>query len=101
MKNVHTICCMSRQLAKICEQIEELTRAVEESEQMGTDVIGVYEGLLMDEIEHVQVLTLEMTKMLLIGDEETNADGDGSVFAAGDLTDEKAVEADSECEESK
>lgn len=101
MKNVHAICCMSHQLAKVCEQIEELARAVEESEQMGADVTGVYEGLLMDEMEHAQVLTLEMTKMLAIGDEETNTDGDGSAFAAGDLTDEKAVETDSECEEPK
>lgn len=99
MKNAHAIACMSHQLAKVCEQIEELARAVEDSEQMSADVTGVYEGLLMDEVEHAQVLTLEMTKMLAIVNEKTNIDG--SVFAAGDLTEEKTAETDGECEKAK
>lgn len=101
MKNSYAIMCMSHQLGKVCEQIEELACSIDESDRNGADVTAVYEGLLMDEVEHAQVLTLELTKLLVIGDEETNADGDGSVFAAGELTDEKTVETDGECEETE
>lgn len=92
MKNAFAIMGVSRQLGKVCEQIESLASAIQEAEQGDTGVAEVYEGLLLDEMEHAQVLTLELTKLLSIGDEETNTDGEGSVFAAGDLTDEKAGE---------
>ena len=60
----------------------------------GPDLTDVYQGLLLDEIEHVQILTLELTKAVVAAAEETNADEGGSVFAAGDLTAEKAGDGD-------
>ena len=92
MKNAFAMMSVSRQLGKVCEQIESLASAIQEAEQGETSVAEVYEGLLLDEMEHAQVLTLELTRLLSVGDEETNTDGEGSVFAAGDLTDEKAGE---------
>lgn len=99
MKNAFVIMGVSRQLGKVCEQIESLAAAIQEAEQGDTSVAEVYEGLLLDEMEHAQVLTLELTKLLSIGGEEPNTDGEGSVFAAGDLTDEKAGEPTEDGEE--
>lgn len=67
---------------------------VQNVEQNAPDLTDVYQGLLLDEIEHVQILTLELTKAVVAAAEETNADEGGSVFAAGDLTAEKAGDGD-------
>lgn len=94
MKNVYAILSICSNIRKVCEQAEELARGIQETEQNGLGVSGVYEGLLMDEVEHLQVLTLEATK--LVSDsfdegESVNTD-EGSVFAPGDLTAEKGGE---------
>lgn len=43
------------------------------------------EDMLLDELHHVQMITIELTK--LIAGSDDNADGDGSVFAEGELND--------------
>ena len=84
MKNACAISSLARQLGKVSEKLDSLAMGVQDVEQNAPDLTDVYQGLLLDEIEHVQILTLELT----------NADEGGSVFAAGDLTAEKAGDGD-------
>ena len=92
MKNACAISSLARQLGKVSEKLDSLAMGVQE--QNAPDLTDVYQGLLLDEIEHVQILTLELTKAVVAAAEETNADEGGSVFAAGDLTAEKAGDGD-------
>lgn len=94
MKNAYAISSLARQLGKVSDKMDSLAMGVQDTEQNAPDVSEVYQGLLMDEIEHLQILTLELTKLVTESTADAaNADeGDGSAFAAGDLTDEKAGE---------
>ena len=89
MKNAYAIMSVSCQLGKVCESIQSLASGIQEAEQHDGDVQSVFEGLLLDEMEHAQVLTLELTKLMDIGDDEAHTDDSGSVFAAGALNAEK------------
>ncbi len=93
VKNALGISSLARQLKAVAERLDSLTMGVEEVEQNSTDLTGVYQSLLLDEVEHVQVLTLEITKAVAeaTAPSEANADeGEGGVFAPGDLTDDKS-----------
>ena len=85
MKNACAISSLARQLGKVSEKLDSLTMGVQDVEQNAPDLTDVYQGLLLDEIEHVQILTLELTKAVVAAAEETNA---------GDLTAEKAGDGD-------
>ena len=89
MKNACAISSLARQLGKVSEKLDSLAMGVQDVEQNAPDLADVYQGLLLDEIEHVQILTLELTKAVVAA-----ADEGGSVFAAGDLTAEKAGDGD-------
>lgn len=89
MKNAYAISSLSRQMVKVCEQIDSLAMGVQDTEQSVGDVVDTYQDMLLDELEHVQVLTLKLTEMisLAVGEETANADeGEGSAFAEGELT---------------
>lgn len=93
MKNAYGISSLAKQLKIVAEKVESLAVGAGETEQNAPDLTDVYQNLLLDEVEHVQILTLEITKAVAEATEpsETNADeGDGSVFAPGDLTDNKS-----------
>lgn len=93
MKKALGISSLARQLKAVAERLDSITMGVEEVEQNSNDLTDVYRSLLLDEVEHVQVLTLEITKAVADATEpsETNADeGGGSVFGPGDLTDDKS-----------
>lgn len=95
MKNAYAISSLARQLGKVSDKMDSLAMGVQDTEQNAPDVSEVYQGLLMDEIEHLQILTLELTKLVTesTGDTANADEGEGgSAFAAGDLTDEKAGE---------
>lgn len=95
MKNACAISSLARQFSRVSEKIDSLAMGIQDTEQNAPDVSVVYQGLLMDEIEHLQILTLEITKLVTEStDNAANTDeGDGgSAFAAGDLTIEKAGE---------
>ncbi len=91
MKNAYAISSLAQQLGKVAEKVDSLAMGAQGTEQNAPDVSEVYQGLLLDEIEHVQILTLELTKLVAMPtDDEANADeGGGSAFAAGELTAEK------------
>lgn len=93
MKNAYGVSSLARQLKAVSEKLESLAMGVQDVEQNSPDLTGVYQNLLLDEVEHVQILTLEITKAVAEATEqsETNADeGADSVFAPGDLTDDKS-----------
>lgn len=81
-------------MGKVCEQIDMLVMGVRDTEQNSDGISAVYEQLLYDEVEHAQILTLQITNMLTQASEDdasANADeGEGSAFAAGDLSVTKA-----------
>ena len=93
MKNAYGISSLARQLKAVAEKLDSLAMGAQDVEQNAPDLTGVYQNLLLDEVEHVQILTLEITKAVAEATEpsETNADeGGGSVFGPGDLTDDKS-----------
>jgi hypothetical protein len=91
VKNAYAIISISRQLTKASESIGSLAMGIQDVEQGIADISGVYEDLLLSEVEHAQILTLELTKLLTSDDGAPNTDeGDGSVFSQGDLTHTKA-----------
>lgn len=103
MKNALAISSLSRRMSKVCEQIEELAMDVQENEQGIGELAEMYKDMLMDELEHVQMLTLKLTDMISLATVEGAAntdEGEGSVFASGDLKDGKAGDGGGE-EESK
>ena len=95
MKNAYTISSIARQFCKVAEKIDSLAMGVQDTEQSASDLSEVYQGLLLDEIEHAQILTLELTRLaaeIASEGEASNADGDGSIFGPGELTAEKTGE---------
>lgn len=88
MKNAYAISSASRQLIKVCEQMDTLAMGVQDTEQGIGDLAEVYTDLLFDELEHAQMLTLKLTELISQsqGSGAENADGaDGSAFGPGDL----------------
>lgn len=98
MKNAYAISSISRQMGKVCEQIDALAMGIQDTEQGIGNIADVYQELLLDELEHTQMLTLKLTELITVDSSEaTNADeGEGSAFAAGDLDDVKTGEEDGE-----
>lgn len=95
MKNAYAISSIARQLGKVAEKMDSIAMGVQDTEQGSPDVSKVYQGLLLDEVEHAQILTLELTRLAteIAGEGETgNADGDGGAFGPGELTTEKPGE---------
>ena len=96
MKNAYAISSMSRQMVKVCEQIDSLAMGVQDTEQGIGDLGDTYQDLLLDELEHIQMLTLKLTELVseAVGEETSNTDeGDGSAFAPGDLDATKTGDA--------
>ncbi len=93
MKNAYAISSLAHQLKAVAEKLESLSMGAQEMEQQSSDLSDVYQSLLVDEVEHVQILTLEITKAVVEASEqgEEHAD-DGSVFGPGELTDDKSNE---------
>lgn len=92
MKNAYEIGNLSRQLRAVSEKIESLAEGIAANANLSPSLVELYRGLLLDEIEHTQILTLELTRRMAEAespeDGAMNADeGEGSAFGPGDLTD--------------
>ena len=61
MKNAYGISSLARQLKAVAEKLDSLAMGVQDVEQNAPDLTGVYQNLLLDEVEHVQILTLEIS----------------------------------------
>ena len=99
MKNAYAISSMSRQMVKVCEQIDSLAMGVQDTEQGIGDLADTYQDLILDELEHIQMLTLKLTELVseAVGEEPANTDeGDSSAFAQGNLNAKKTGDAASE-----
>ena len=86
MKNAYAISSLSRQMVKVCEQIDSLAMGVQDTEQGNVDVADAYTDMLLDEIEHVQMLTLKLTEVITEAageDEPANADEAGKARELG------------------
>lgn len=92
MKNSQMITFASRQLAKVCENIQVALDTVNYAEELNVDV-SAYEGILLDSITHAQMITLEMTK--LVSGQDVNTD---SIFAPGELDHKSGVEIENPVE---
>jgi hypothetical protein len=89
VKNAHAIGGLSRQLQKVSERIDLLAMDIDGVEQTNTNLADFYMEHLLDELGCAQALVLKITEMTVeaTGEPEANADeGEGSVFAEGDLT---------------
>lgn len=98
MKNAYAIVGVCRQIIKTCERIEAMATDAEEFEHQNQEALAVmFEDLAIDELEHVQKLTLSLTDLVVESAsggerEESAANSDDSVFADGELTVENTVE---------
>ena len=82
MKNIVAITSIARTLGKIAEKLEATAYASRDTEETDEGLSKVYDEMLMDEVHHVQVLTLELTKAVI---PEENADEGESAFIEGEL----------------
>lgn len=93
MKNANAISSIARQLKVVADKLDSLAMGVQDVEQNASDLTCVYQSLLLDEVEHVQILTLEMTKAVVEATYESSENSDdSSVFGPGELTDDKSKE---------
>ena len=53
MKNAYAISSLSRQMVKVCEQIDSLAMGVQDTEQGIGDLGDTYQNLLLDELEQM------------------------------------------------
>ena len=90
MKNAYAINSLSRQMVKVCEQIDSLAMGVQDTEQGNVDVADAYTDMLLDEIEHVQMLTLKLTEVITeaAGEDVLGIADDscGRAFSEGELS---------------
>ena len=95
MKNAYAISSLATQLGKTAEQIQSLSVCAQDADNNAGTIGGVFEEMLLDEIEHAQIVVLELTK--LIAPEEENTDeGDAGAFSEGELQDKKGEVKDQE-----
>lgn len=81
---------LCKQLRSTYDRIDSLTDEIINAMEQKDDVlVEEFTNMRMTELEHAQRLTLALTEFI-VGDvpEEANTDeGEGSAFAAGELTD--------------
>lgn len=96
IKNAIAISSLSRQLIKICETIDSVSLGSSEAGNGYAEIESVYSDILADELEHLQVLTLSLTGLVVDALPPTfsnEREDEGSVFMEGDLTEEKPVDS--------
>lgn len=91
MQNSAAVGSICAQLIKSCEKVQTITSAMDAFEQTNEKLIESYGNIRFDELEHIQILTLMLTELVSVESDE-NMDGEGSVFAPGDLNDVKKGE---------
>lgn len=82
MTNNEILVKISQQLEDAAERIGKLAMSIDQLAEATPEICEDFEHFLLDEVTHVQILALEMTKMVT-GEEEHQ---DESAFAEGELT---------------
>ena len=93
MQNSAAVGSICTQLIKSCEKVQAITSAMDAFEQTNDKIIESYSNIRFDELEHIQILTLMLTEFVSVESDE-NMDGEGSVFAPGELNDVKKGEGE-------
>ena len=85
MVNMNSICDLCQQISKTAERVEQIGRGLEYSESSRT--VELYEDMMLSEMENLQRSILALTGLVAesLSNDASNADGEGSVFAEGDL----------------
>ncbi len=97
MKNGIAVTTLSVQLSEVAKRMESISIMTDQIEASNASVSGLAEELLLDELNHAQVIVLTLTSLISGNDENTagvNTDeaGDGGVFAEGELEHVKGEE---------
>ncbi|MCD8117188.1 MAG: hypothetical protein LUE21_08785 [Oscillospiraceae bacterium] len=79
--DISTIPDVSQQFVRASDRISCLALGIKEVGASAPDTVALYKDMLVDEVKHVQLLALELTR-LVMGD----ARSDDSVFAEGELS---------------
>lgn len=86
MKNGMAIGGICRQMAKICERIDTMTMDMEQFENNASDdVLEIFKQHRIDELAHIQELTLALTAFITEAGSTAAANVDDSAFVSGDL----------------
>lgn len=89
MKNTVAISSIARTLVKVAEKLETLAYSSRDTEETDEELSNVYDDLLIDEVNHVQKLTIELTKVIIPEEpDDENTDEGESAFGPGELRDE-------------
>lgn len=83
--NESVIATISQQLKEVSTRIESIALTQEALRANKSSFDENLEDFLYDEVRHAQVLILELTRIIIPPEE---ANGDGSVFNEGELTEE-------------
>lgn len=87
MMNLEQVKWTAEAIARTCHYLGCLADEAEPDEA-GPALMDACRGIIMDEVEHIQVLTLELTRIIAEGEQEEARSGHGdseSVFGPGDL----------------
>ena len=79
--NSTVVISIGNQISETSKRISSLAVSLDEIKDIFPEAHDQYESILLDEVAHLQVLTLQMTE--LVTEEDGNADD--SVFAEGEL----------------
>ena len=104
MKNGMAIGALARQLKCTAQRIDELSNDIEMFEQGNEGMVDTCADLRLDELERAQMLVLKITELMTAQTSGTepaeapaNQDEGGSVFGAGELTDNLGDKTDEDC----
>ena len=78
---------LCQQLCKVAEKIISITAGMAVLEETNPDLIETYDHFLLDEVAHVQVIGLEMTRIVTEeeGEEDKESNAGESAFGPGEL----------------
>lgn len=92
MTNEDVIINLSKQLQAVANRIAEIASGMTQMRGARPAVCENYEGFLLDEVAHVQILALDLTQVVTEG-EAGNGD---DAFCEGELVDEVGKEESDE-----
>lgn len=93
MINAEMIEKVALQLESVANRIISVASILED--EIDTAFVEDYEQMVMDEVTHVQILALQLTKIVTENEQTEEGNADDSVFGPGELTSvlgEKEVE---------
>jgi len=99
MKNAYVLQNMARTLARTAENIDLLVQNSNLTDREMPSLSPMYGDMALDELNHVQIITLELTKLLLSNTkpEVQEDEAEGSTFGPGELDDKlSSKEADTD-----